>query len=298
MNEAVFPLHVTQALDRLTVPSLPRGFSDRLVARTLSGDTPEELDVSAIALPVLRRPVGTTGWRRSGRVVFAAAAFGLATATAAAAGVFGDPVYIPVVSQALAKAQIVEMPVAKPAAKKSAKAESASTSTPKQVVKAAPSGKDAVLARIAELRADPAFKNLPREQRQERAKAEIAKLLADGTAQKADVKAAWMQLAMERKDANKDRIEQALPNREKRLAEAQKRSEPLRKKPLTPDQKEKVRDAVSQLNEAQRAELQVLRQRRRDVTPQERQAINREIRAFWQRAGIKPGAEAANNETP
>ncbi len=298
MSEAVFPLHVSRALDLLKVPSLPRGFSDRLVARISSGDIPEEMDVSAIALPGLRHPVAATGWRRTGRIVFAAAALGLATATAAAAGVFGEPVYIPVVSQALAKAQIVEMPVAKPAAKKLAKAESASTSAPKQVVKTAPSGKDAVLALITELRADPALKNLPREQRQERAKAEIAKLLADGTAQKADVKAAWMQLAMERKDAHKARIEQALSHREKRLAEAQKRTEPLRKKPLTPEQKAKMRDAVSQLSEAQRAELQVLRQRRRVATPQERQAINREIRAFWQRAGIKPGAEAANNETP
>jgi hypothetical protein len=298
MTEAVFPLHVSQALDRLTVPSLPRGFNDRLAVRIASGDMPEEVDVSAITLPVLRRPVAATGWRRSGRIVFAAAVLGLATATAAAAGVFGEPVYIPVVSQALAKAQIVEMPVAKPAAKKSVKAESASTSAPKQVAKAASSGKDAVLALITELRADPAFKNLPREQRQERAKAEIAKLLTDGIAQKADVKAAWMQLAMERKDAHKTWIEQAQPNREKRLAEAQKRTKPLRKKPLTPEQKAKMRDAFSQLSEAQRAELQVLRQRRRHAAQQERQAINREIRAFWQRAGVKPGAEAANSETP
>lgn len=293
MSEAVFPPHVSKALDRLTFPGLPAGFSDRLAARIESGDLPEEISAADISLPLLRRPVGATGWRRSGRILVVAASFGLATATAAAAGVFGDPVYIPVVSQALASAQIVEMPAEKPTVKKAAIADKVLTEESQPSAESVVSGKDAVLALIAELRADPALRNLPRQERLERAKIEIGKLLADGTVQRADVKAAWMQLAVERKAADTARIEQGLPIRKRPLVDAKQRA-----KPLTPEQKEKVRDAVNQLTDAQRAELQVLRQRRREATLQERRAVQGEIRAFWQRAGVQPNTEDKTNETP
>ena len=293
MSKTAFPLHVSQALDLLTVPRVPAGFADRLVARIASGDLPEEATVADIVLPVLRRPVGATGWRRSGRILMIAGTFGLATATAAAAGVFGEPVYIPVVSQALARAQIVEMPTEKPVAEKSAKAEKSPDGAAKTLPKPEASGKDAVLAVIAGLRADPAYRDLSRRERLERAKIEIDKLLADGTSQKSDVKAAWVQLATERKVADQARLEQRLPDRERRLIEAKQRA-----KPLTPEQKDNVRDAVSQLTETQRAELQVLRQRRREATLQERRAVQDEIRAFWQRAGVRPTAEDGTTEAP
>jgi hypothetical protein len=290
MSEAVFPLHVSVALDRLTVPRLPAGFADRLAARLASGDLPEEHNSE---LPALRRPVGTTGWRRSGRILFVAATFGLATATAAAAGVFGDPVYIPVVSQALAKAQIVEMPTEKPLAEKQAMTEKQRAAPVPLPITPDVSGKDAVLALITELRDDSAYRDLPRRERLDRFKVEIDQLLADGTAQKADVKAAWAQLATERQAIDKARLEQGLPIRAPRIIEAKQRA-----KPLTPEQKEKVRDAVSQLTNEQRAELQMLRQRRRGATLQERRAVQSEIRAFWQRVRVKPSAEAATSETP
>ena len=290
MSEAAFPLHVTQALDRLTVPSLPFGFADRLAVRIASGDLPEEQNNE---LPVLRRPVGTTGWRRSGRILFVAATFGVATATAAAAGVFGDPVYIPVVSQALAKAQIVEMPTEKRLADQQAKADRIRTETVIVPITPPASGKDAVLALITELRADSAYRDLPRRERLDRVKVEIDKLLADGTAQKADVKAAWTQLATERKAIDKTRLEQGLPVPERKMVNTKQRA-----KTLTLEQKEKVRKAVKQLTEAQRGELQVLRQRRREATLQERSAVQGEIRAFWQRVGVEPTAENAANEAP
>lgn len=290
MNDAVFPLHVIQALDRLTVPMLPKGFSDRLAARIASGDLP---GVENSELPALRRPIGVTGWRRSSRILFVAATFGLATATAAAAGVFGDPVYIPVFSQALASAQIVEMPTERPLAEKQANADKTPDAPVTLPIVPQVSGKDAVLALIAGLRADPTNRDLSRRERLDRAKIEIDKLLADGTAQKADVKAAWAQLAAERKAADKAQVEKGLPVPERRLAEARPRA-----KPLTPEQKEKVRYAVSQLTEAQRRELQILRQRRREATLQERRAVQGEIRAFWQRVGVEPTAENAANEAP
>lgn len=290
MSEAVFPLHVSQALDRLSVPQLPAGFSDRLAARIASGDLPQE---TIRNLPVLRRPFGTTGRRRSGRIMFVAATFGLATATAAAAGIFGDPVYIPVVSQALASAQIVEMPTERAVPKKQAKAETNRAEPVTQPVAPQAMGKDAVLAVIAGMRADPAYRDLTRRERLDRLKIEIDKLLADGTVQKADVKAAWAQLATEREVADNARTKQGLPVPERRIIEAKPRANPL-----TPEQKEKMREAVKQLTDAQRAELQTLRQRRREVTPQERRAVQGEIRAFWQRAGVNPTTENAVSEAP
>jgi hypothetical protein len=296
MSVAVFPNRIAAALDRLTVPPLPDGFGDRLAARVAANDLPDEQGLADVALPHLRRPTGNTGWRRSGRIVFVAAAFGLATATAAASGVFGDAVYVPVVSDVLARAELVKMPDKKPPSKPIVQAKIASGEVPQESVAQPLMGKDLVLARIAELRADPDYRNLTRLERQERSKIEIGKLLADGIVQKADVKAAWTQLALERQAAKQTRVAQGLPDRPKRLAEEKRQARAVRAKPLTPEQREKVRAAVNQLTEAQRAELQVLRQRRRDATPQERRAVQAEIRAFWQRTGTKPDAEVAKTE--
>ncbi len=298
MNEAVFPHHISAALDRLTVPRLPNGFGDRLVARIASGDLPDEANVAGDSLPVLRRPIGVTGWRRSGRVVFVATAFGLATATAAASGVFGDAVYVPVVSDVLARAELVEMPEKKAVPKPKAQPKIAAVDAVQKPAVQPLSGKDLVLAQIAELRTDPTFRSLTKQERQQRTKVEIGKLLAAGTVQKADVKAAWMQLAAERQAARKEQVAQDKPDRATKLAEAKRRAIAAGAKPLTPEQKEKVRAAVKQLTPAQRAELQALRQRRRDAAPQDKKAIQAEIRAFWQRVGIKPDTEAAKSETP
>jgi hypothetical protein len=291
MNEAVFPSHVIQALDQLMVPSLPKGFGDRLVARIASSDLPEESMPALSNLFSPRRGARGNGWRRSGRMFAVSAAFGLATATAAASGVFGEPVYIPVVSQALAQAQIVEMPTKKPATTKPAKAPKAPPEVGQQPAKPELSGTELVIQRIGALRSDPAYRSLPRSERLARAKTEIDALLADGKAQKADVKAALRQLATERKALGKPQAMQDMPDRNPP-------AKPRVKKPQTPEQKEKIRDAVSQLTEAQRAELKLLRQRRRDAAPQDRRAIQAEINAFWKRTGIKRGANDSENAAP
>jgi hypothetical protein len=289
MNGAVFPNHISAALDRLTVPHLPAGFGDRLSARIAANDLPAEQGAADVVLPYLRQPISVTGWRRSGRIAIVAAAFGLATATAAASGVFGDAVYVPVVSDVLARAELVEMPDKNPVPKPIVPPKIASENKAQVPVAQPKAGKDLVLARIAELRADPDYRNLTQQQRQQRAKTEIGKLLTGGTVQKADVKAAWTQLAFERQAAQQTRVRQRSLDQAKRFPEAKQR---------TPEQKAKMRDAVRQLTADQRAELQMLRQRRRDATPQARRAAQAEIRAFWQRTGVKPGGEDAKSETP
>ena len=173
------------------------------------------------------------------------------------------------------------------------KAEKPASKELQQAAKSEVSGKDKVLALITGLRADPAFRVLTKRERLDRVKIEIDQLLANGTVQKTDVKAAWTHLATERKAADQARLEQGLPLPARRLAEAKPRA-----KPLSPEQKDKVRDAVAQLTDAERAELQVLRQKRRDAAPEERRAIQGEIRAFWQRVGINPTVENASSTPP
>jgi hypothetical protein len=71
-------------LDRFTVPSLPEGFADRIVALAVAEPVPEPAP-----LPRPRRdPRG--GWRRPSRIFAGAMAFGLVSAAAAATGYLGD----------------------------------------------------------------------------------------------------------------------------------------------------------------------------------------------------------------
>lgn len=295
MSEVIFPAHISAALDRLTVPALPTGFGDRLLARIAAGDLPEEARPTGLPLPELRRPVRAAGWRRSGRIVMVTAAFGLATATAAASGVFGDAVYIPVVSQVLAKAKIIEMPAKKPLEVKGLEAtkfeiESAPKATPIKT-----DGKEAILALLKRLGNDPEFRGLPRIEQQTRLKNEITNLIANGTVQKADVKAARKQLVAEREARRKERFRPDLPELEKRFAEMKQRA--LKPDPdnLTPKQREKLLEAYKQLNAQQQLEIRRLLARRRDATPEERRAIWREIRDIWKRSGIDSGAENPDN---
>ena len=74
-----------RALDRYNVPPLSAAFADRLVAKTLVGDTLETLP------PLTERRRERRGvWARGRRVVIGVAAFSLMSAAAAATGVFGD----------------------------------------------------------------------------------------------------------------------------------------------------------------------------------------------------------------
>jgi hypothetical protein len=96
-----------KALNAYAVPPAPAGFSDRLMARIASGDT-GTVATAMPELPARRRT--PSPWRRTSRIVGSVALFSLATATAAAAGVFGHPVYLPGITEALVKAEIVEAP--------------------------------------------------------------------------------------------------------------------------------------------------------------------------------------------
>lgn len=76
------------ALDTYRVPPLPDDFAERVVAKALAESR--------------RRPAAplrSSRWRRTGRIVTGTVVAGLLSATAAAAGWFGQPVYVPVISE-------------------------------------------------------------------------------------------------------------------------------------------------------------------------------------------------------
>jgi hypothetical protein len=88
MSSFEFSPAMCLALDAYRVPPLPQDFAERVVARALAESRP--------------RPASqhrTSRWRRSGRIVTGIALAGLLSATAAAAGWLGKPVYVPVISQ-------------------------------------------------------------------------------------------------------------------------------------------------------------------------------------------------------
>lgn len=287
MSEPAFPPKIAAALDRFTVPALPEGFSDRLLARLASGDMPLE-NSEAAALPAPRRPRLLGGrWRRSGFVVGSVGLLGMATATAAASGIFGEPIYLPVVSEALAKADLVENPKLKATAKTSAKPKTVVSKPSPRVEPVAPKGKDAVKAAYARLMTNPEFKALPPKERMRTARREIAKLVSTGAATQDDVKAAWNEILTTLPPRQRERIEVAQQRREARKAGAAETSKPgarERQRPeQTPEQKAARREAIRQMSEGDRTRIRELRARLQSASPSEKPALRRELREIWAR---------------
>ncbi|WP_108811106.1 hypothetical protein [Sphingorhabdus sp. Alg231-15] len=95
------------ALDQFDVPALPSGFADRLVAR---------VEAEATAKPAAhidstpRHRSSANPWRRAGRWIGSVATVGLMSATAAAMGLLGEPVEVPVISDIARTLDIVAEP--------------------------------------------------------------------------------------------------------------------------------------------------------------------------------------------
>jgi hypothetical protein len=197
MTDAAFPSGVTAALNHYAVPPLPAHFADRLLARLEAGDLPvSPLTGDVAAKPAVRRNIAP--WRRSGRIIGSVAAISLITATAAASGLLGERVYIPVVSDLLVSANIVdeEKPAAAPVAAKARpeKAQTVAESPPPPPTM----GKAAVQEMWATLRSDPEFRKLSQAEKANRVKVERRALIEAGRATPADFKAAQIERAAER----------------------------------------------------------------------------------------------------
>lgn len=279
-----FPPHIIDALDRLNPPPLPDGFTQRLIARIEAGDLPAPIKEDDQPLPIPRRH--TRGvWHRSGRLMIAATMLGIASATAAASGVFGEPIYVPVVSETLAKAKLVELPVRIAAAAKKENPQIASALPAPDVGTGAAA--DPAKARQAlhdlrlRLRADPEFRRLPPDQRRAFARQEVRAMVERGELSIDDLKANVAENRAQRSaliEAQRDASAEGQPDIEGQLAprlETQPR-------PLADPEKIAARQAAwRSLSAEDRARLRQLRALLRDAPPADRPAIRREMRRIW-----------------
>lgn len=238
MVEPAFSPQTEKALDAYALPSVPQGFSERLMARIASGDT--DVNAAPVTLPVSRQR-RTSPWRRTGRILGVVATFSLATATAAAAGIFGKPVYVPGVSEALVEAKIVETPTAVTKPKMRIIAEN----TPERAVAKTPAatGSAAVIDRIAELRNNTEFAKLPPRQRLSVAGREVRRMVRTGEVTRDDARTAVRELANNADPAAKEAWRKAAAERRESFRDA------------TPEQRAAI---IQELRERRQARQQAL----------------------------------------
>lgn len=240
MAEPAFSPEIEKALDAYAAPPLPTGFSDRLMARIASGDTGLVDTAAHLPLPRARK---SSPWRRTSRIVGSVAIFSLATATAAAAGFFGDPVYVPGVSEALVEAKVVEAPA--PAIKTKVRMVAEPKAVTPATVPLPATGSAAIVSRVSELRSDPEYAKLPPRERLKIAGKEVRQMVRSGEASRQDVRAAVRELAEDADPATKEAWRQvAADRREKRL----ERREALRN--ATPEERAAILQALRERRQA------------------------------------------------
>lgn len=311
MKQPAFSKDVEAALDRYTVPSLPHGFTDRLMARLAAGDLPKDVQIEPVTAP-RRRTKGFAGpWVRSGRILGSAALFGLVTAAAAASGFLGDPVYIPVVSDVMARAELVA-PINRESEKSAithkqepaAKSLAVTPADPKdanatETEPPASKGKEAVKALITQLRNDPDYRSLPRKHRVALARAETLELIRAGVVTRPELRQIVQEMRAEARPVIRQRIEEAAARRQAQLpARPQPDSLPASSAPrrvdkavlVNPSQPEATTSIAGSNQEIVKAapttaepainreQVKRLRERYRDATPEQRARIRRAIR--------------------
>lgn len=283
MSEPAFPPAVAAALDRLTVPSLPKGFNDRLIARIAANDLPDEITAPLPPMPQRRRGlVAGLGWRRGGRIVASVAALGLATATAAASGVFGDPVYVPVVSDALAKANLVtlpERPVRAEPAKRQSKVISEGTAPSSTKVDGITAARNLARSKWQ----DPEFRNLPKAERQAAMREAVRQAIENGEFTQEDLRAAMAEARAERDARDQERPKQDQPKRQalQQRAKAKIAAERERYKQASPEEQAVMREQRRIIADKQKR-MRELRRQLADAPPEAKPAIRKEIRTLRQ----------------
>ncbi len=288
--EPAFSPEIEKALDAYAVPAMPQGFSDRLMARIANGDT--GATDTAITLPTARRRFGSP-WRRTSRIVGSLAVVSLMTATAAAAGIFGNPVYMPGISEALVEANIVEAPspIAKPKVRIVAETNPAAESATAPNLQPA-TGSGAIVSRVTELRNNPEFAKLTPRQRMAFAGQEVRQMVRSGEASRQDVrtavrelardadpatKEAWRKAAVERREIRLERREQLAAPVSAAQAEPQAATGPLA---LNSEPAIAAGEILPAIESARLSpeNAEALRERLRTATPEQRAAIRAGLR--------------------
>jgi hypothetical protein len=277
MSEATFSSALAAALDRLSVPPLPHGFTNRLVARIDAGDFPVE------TLPPLpskprRSSVNRVGWRKGGGIIASITALGLATATAAATGIFGEPVYVPVVSDALAKADLVALPTkSNPAPPTKTKAIAAA---PTVKIPAEPLEGKAAARELIQLKwQDLNFWQLSKEQRQAAMKAEVRAAVEAGRFSREDFRAALIEAQVERRLQNKESTKPGIrPFEAIRRKQMERTAENISKyEKASPDIQAVMRDQFRR-GAAMQKRLRALRLQLNEADPAQQRMIRKEIK--------------------
>ena len=283
MADPAFSSEIEKALNAYTVPPVPPGLSDRLMARIAGGDT--GVNVAGVALPTSRTRRASP-WRRSGRIIGIVGTFSLATATAAAAGFFGDPVYVPGVSEALVRAKIVEAPapVAKPKVQVLAETKAVEILAADQPQA---TGSAAVVDRVTDLRNDPEFAKLTPRERLVVARKEVRQMVRSGEASRQDVRTAVRELAQNADPATKEAWRKAAAERrDRRLERRDQLASPAEPQIVTEPQamdSEPALTANDMLSALETAKLsperaEASRERYRTATPEQRAALRAALR--------------------
>lgn len=282
MEEPAFSPEIEKALDAYAAPPVPTGFSDRLMARIGSGDNSLVEPAAHMPLPRARK---SSPWRRTSRIVGSVAIFTLATATAAAAGFFGDPVYVPGVSEALVEAKIVEAP--KPVAK--LKIRMVAEAKPIEAASAQPpaTGSAAIVNRVTDLRNDPEFAKLTPRERLAVTGKEVRQMVRSGEATRQDVRTAVRQLAQDADPATKEAWRKAaIERREKRLERRERigftAAPQIVTKPQESDGEPTIAttDALPAVESAKLTPetAEAIRENIRNATPEQRAALRNALR--------------------
>ncbi len=276
MTEPALSADMKMALDGYIVPPVPSGFGDRLMARIASGDTGQTA-TAITEWPSRRRSISP--WRRTSRIIGSVALFSLATATAAAAGVFGDPVYLPVISEALVRAEVIDVPKPETKPKPVIVAQKPvikeTTPTPVET----PKGSAAVASRLGEMRNDPRYANLAPRQKFAVAGREVRSMVRSGEVTREEAHTALREMARNADPETKAAVRAAIAERR---AKRQERRSLIASQPATSTDEIPVvtDDALPAADTFQVApeKLEELRARYLAATPEERAAMRRELR--------------------
>ncbi|OYW44534.1 MAG: hypothetical protein B7Z08_09360 [Sphingomonadales bacterium 32-68-7] len=231
MSDPPFPPEMRRALDQFAPPPLPADFAARAAAKAQARHGPATPPLPRLS----RRWRAASPWRRAGLIASGVASFSLVSAAAAATGVFGAPVEVPVISRIAESLEIVPRPVARAVRE---------PDRPSPVAAAPAVG--APRARLDALLDDPQFRALPPAQRRAELRRTARALIDSGEATPREVVTAL-------RETTRERIAALPPEQRQRLAEgAQQRRNTVRERlaELPPAQRQRLEKAVAERREA------------------------------------------------
>jgi hypothetical protein len=279
MAEPEFSSDVSKALNAYVVPPLPTGFSDRLMARVAASDAGADVPATGFNNRLRGKGRGASNaWRRSGRIFGSVAFLSLATATAAATGFFGNPVYVPVVSEVLDRAELVASPLQVASPKSIVVAAKSAIDAEPPAPLAPVTGKDAVVDRITGLRENPQFENLTPRQKFGVARKEVRTMVRSGEATPQDAREAVREMIRNADPETKAQWkETAKARRAARLAQADGTDAAITTETKTDAQLSEEIPPFAGGGQSPK-KLEALRERYRNASPEQRAQIRRRLR--------------------